>query len=399
MTVSRQRVLFFAEAVTLAHVARPEVLAASLDPKRYEVHLAAHPRYAKLFDSSAHQRHAIHSISSAQFSQALDRGAVLYDLPTLAAYVEEDLRLMRAIDPDIVVGDFRLSLSVSARVYGRPYFALGNAYWSPYFSQPYPVPTLPIVRVLGHVLAQHVFDLARPLAFRLHARPLNKLRARWGLPPLDKDLRYTYTDADHTVYADSPQLFPISSLPEKHHFIGPVVWSPRLPLPDWWESLPDDRPLVYLNLGSSGPGAKLPRILASLSNFDVTLLVATAGAALTPAPREGIYCTDFLPNDVAMERADVVICNGGSMSCYQAYGAGKPVIAIASNLDQFLNSQAGEAKGLCRVVRADRLDSEDLAFAMRETLAQSEQPSADQFPADGATGFARLLEETVSPSG
>ena len=36
----RLRILFIAEAVSLAHIARPFVLAQSLDPSRYEVHFA-----------------------------------------------------------------------------------------------------------------------------------------------------------------------------------------------------------------------------------------------------------------------------------------------------------------------------------------------------------------------
>ncbi len=41
---SPKRVLFFAEAVTLAHVARPITLAKGLDPTRYEVVMACDPR-------------------------------------------------------------------------------------------------------------------------------------------------------------------------------------------------------------------------------------------------------------------------------------------------------------------------------------------------------------------
>ncbi len=48
MAPSRRRVLFIAEAVTLAHVARANVLARALDPERFEVHAAWDPRYNRL---------------------------------------------------------------------------------------------------------------------------------------------------------------------------------------------------------------------------------------------------------------------------------------------------------------------------------------------------------------
>lgn len=45
LAARRRRILFVAEAVTLAHVVRPFALAQSLDPSRYEVHFACDPRY------------------------------------------------------------------------------------------------------------------------------------------------------------------------------------------------------------------------------------------------------------------------------------------------------------------------------------------------------------------
>ena len=55
--------------------------------------------------------------------------------------------MIREVEPDVVVGDFRLSLSVSARVAGVPYLAITNAYWSPYARQRFPLPELPVVRM------------------------------------------------------------------------------------------------------------------------------------------------------------------------------------------------------------------------------------------------------------
>lgn len=47
---------------------------------------------------------------------------------TLRKYVEADLRVLDEIAPDLVVGDLRISLSVSARLAGIPYIAIANAY-------------------------------------------------------------------------------------------------------------------------------------------------------------------------------------------------------------------------------------------------------------------------------
>ena len=88
------RILFFAEAVTLAHVARPVALARALDDRLFDVHLAHHPRYRDLLGDLAISEHEINSISPQQFMQALAGGKPLYNVSTLSSYVEEDLRLI-----------------------------------------------------------------------------------------------------------------------------------------------------------------------------------------------------------------------------------------------------------------------------------------------------------------
>lgn len=111
----RKRILLVAEAVTLAHVGRPLALAAALDPTRYELHLACAPGHEVFLRDSGLTHWTIHSISSAPFLAALAAGEAVYDLATLRRYVEQDLHLPGTVHPDLVLGDFRLSLSVSAR--------------------------------------------------------------------------------------------------------------------------------------------------------------------------------------------------------------------------------------------------------------------------------------------
>ncbi|HMV72715.1 MAG TPA: glycosyl transferase family 1, partial [Pseudomonadales bacterium] len=143
----KKRVLFVAEAVTLAHVARPMVLARALDPQRHTVEFAWDPRYARLFPEPDFPLHQITTIPGEQFEAALASGSPLYDVPTLRRYVEQDLQLLERLRPDVVVGDFRLSLAVSAAVAKVPYLNLSNVYWSPYTRQRFPMPELPVTRL------------------------------------------------------------------------------------------------------------------------------------------------------------------------------------------------------------------------------------------------------------
>ncbi len=366
------RILFFAEAVTLAHVARPLALAEALGAD-WEVHLACAPGYAR-FVRAPWQHHPLGSISPAAFLAALAKGRPLYDIATLERYAQEDLALLKQLKPDVVAGDFRLSLSVSARKAGVPYLNITNAYWSPYARIHYPIPEHPLAKIFGPALAGALFRLARPFVFARHAHPLNVLRRQYGLAPLPADLRYIYTDADQVLYADIPDFIPMGPLPQNHHFLGPVLWSPPVAPPAWWREAKSKGPWVYLTLGSSGKAELLPRILKILQEFDLPVVVATAGrAGGLPA---GAYAADYLPGLEACRHARLVICNGGSPTCQQALAAGVPILGLPSNLDQFLNMQAVEKNGAGRLVRADRAGVASLRAAVTELFNQPDYRSA-----------------------
>src|ERR1044071_9104066 len=126
----RKRILFIAEAVTLAHATRPFALAQSLDPAEYDVYFACAKRFHFVCANARFPCLDLNSISSESFLGALSSGSRLYSKRLLESYVHDDLKLIQSVHPDVVVGDFRLSLAVSAQLAAVPHLALANAYWS-----------------------------------------------------------------------------------------------------------------------------------------------------------------------------------------------------------------------------------------------------------------------------
>ena len=202
-----------AEAVSLAHVARAAALARSLDPDRYDLHLACDRRYLHLFETLPLTVHSLQSIGSEEFQDRLRKGDPLYRADELRSYVKQDLGLMAELTPDAVVGDFRLSLSVSARVAAIPYLTITNAHWSPYAWSRFIVPELAIVDRFGPRLGQWLFTLMRPFVFAQQASALNRVRRDYGLTTVGHSLSRTFTEADATLYADLPELVPTYQRP------------------------------------------------------------------------------------------------------------------------------------------------------------------------------------------
>jgi UDP:flavonoid glycosyltransferase YjiC (YdhE family) len=243
-----------------------------------------------------------------------------------------------------------------------------------------------MTRIVGVRLAQKLFDTVRPIAFAQHARPLNRVRRNYGLPPLGPDLRNAYTWGDYTLYADLPEMVPTCNLPANHQYLGPVLWSTHTPLPEWWDRLPDDKPVIFLTLGSSGQASFLPMALNALSRLPTTVIVATAGKIAIADTPANAYITDYLPMDIATRRSKLVISNGGSLTTYQALASGVPVIGLCSNMDQLLNMEAVERSGAGVALRGAKTSSADLFSTASVMLGNSPYAQA-------ADQLSRLLQQ------
>lgn len=173
------------------------------------------------------------------------------------------------------------------------------------------------------------------------------------------------------MYADLPGLFETNALPLTHRFVGPLQWSPQVPLPAWWGAFDKSLSVIYLTPGSSGSAEKLPLLAAALASLPATVLVATARQWNPTVSAPGVFVADFLPGDQIVKIADVVVCNGGSPTTGQALAAGVPVVGVPNNLDQYLNMTALEKAGLGITLRSGKITPEGLVNAVREVLQNS----------------------------
>lgn len=348
-----KKILFVAEAVSLAHVARPGILAKSLDCAEYEVVFASNGQFGMCVADANWETYFLESLSTEIFLQRLAHGRPVYQEPELAAYVLADMKMLKAVAPDGVVGDFRLSLAISARLLGLPYFSICNAYWSEFaMDKRMHAPDLPIARLIGFPLFDQVFRLAWPVASRSHCGAINGVRRKYGLKPY-RSIREYYCDGDIVMYSDSLGLVPTIDLPASHHYIGPILWSPSMVPPPWWaEAIAQPRPRAYITLGSTGTIDLLPAIVAACLDEGMTCFVATAGRSSFVSNSPYVFTSDFLPGSAVAAMVDLVICNGGSPTAYQALNEGKPVFGICANLDQVMCMSALKRAGAGLYLRA-----------------------------------------------
>jgi UDP:flavonoid glycosyltransferase YjiC (YdhE family)/glycosyltransferase involved in cell wall biosynthesis len=352
----RKKVLFVAGIGGLPDVTRLAGLAHALDPAKYEAHLACDLNGSALPENLPFNVVPITSIPARKAQEATSQGKPIFDAGALDKLIWEDIRIIRELSPEIVVGDMRQSLAISTLLANITYVNIINAQWSPYACLPFELPHNPLASLIGQPLADLAFSFAAPLAFASHIAPLNAARAKYRMPPVHWNVKGVYSYGDYALYPDIPQLVPTSGLPSNHHYIGPVLWSPHTSAPTWWDQLPSDRPLIYVNLGSSGQHTLLPVVLRALGRLPVTVMAATASTAKVFEVPANVYLAQYLPGSEAAQRSQLVICNGGNMSTQQALAGGAPVLAIISNLDQLLFARAVERAGAGEVLREGEVE-------------------------------------------
>ncbi len=347
-------VLFAGETMTAAHLLRPLAFASRLNRERYRIRFACDRRCSRHVQEKDLPWHHLGSISSDTFLKRLYRGRPMYTADEVKQYVREEIRLLHALQPDVIVTDMRLSLSISAELVGIPLINIVGAQWSPYSDAPAPLPEHPLTHIAGPTLSSLVFRMSRSWLLNAQVRPFNRVRKALGLKT-HAGLRELHTCGDTVLYTDIPELFMLNGLPGSHRFIGPVDCSPGIPLPSGWGALPEDRPTVFISPGSSGSVRAFAKVIEALAGMDLAVIAATAGQMEVAALPPTVYAAEYIPGRAAAQRADLVICNGGSGMVYQALSGGTPVLGIPCNLDQFLIMQAVESKGAGRCLRPERL--------------------------------------------
>lgn len=350
---SKKRILFIPEAVTYAHVGRLLALAGSLNPQNYEAVFASGPQYQRLIEKAGFKFYPIPTISSEEFLYCLDRIRFPYTYQELKEYVEAELGLFKELSPDLIVGDFRLSLGISCDCSGIPYANLVNAYWSPYYKKRFSLPDYPIKRILGEGFSEWLFSILKVYFLNQQTKHFNKLRRNYGLSAIG-DLRYVYCYGTYTLYPDIPSLFPLEGFPPpcNHFYLGPILYQPDIALPSWWSELTQDKPLIYITMGSSGDDSLYEEILTAFQDLPAIACVATSGRIkIKDTAGRNIFWAEYLPGIELASRASLVICNGGAGSVYQALAFGVPILAFPRNMDQFLFMAQVQAQGAGLFIR------------------------------------------------
>ena len=342
--LSGRRLLVIGDSISLAHVGRAMVAARLLQSAGCQVTFATGPAHQTLARQEGFEPRQIHCEPPEKAIAAIRRGSHIFDLETVERYVAADLELLEAVAPELVVADFRLSLNISCELARMPYWNILNGYMTHYYSTPQSPPrTFPLTRLLGQRLSRRFFPALKRQVLKYYAYNFNRARKRRGLKH-GGDMFRIMESPHANLIADLPEFIPCENLPSHFRYIGPLIWEPNIPEPEWLDRLDPQRPCVYVTMGSTGEGGAFRRVLAALAEADYQVLTTTGGQ-IEDLPA-GVFAAKFAPGSSLARRSVATVCHGGSLTIYQSLREGTPVIAIPTFHDQEINAERLEATEL-----------------------------------------------------
>ena len=135
-----------------------------------------------------------------------------YDYNLLKECVTEDIKLFDQVKPDLVLGDFRLSLSTSCELASIPLAVTLNAAWTNYYTVRIKAPEhFRVTRILGKRITTWIAPWLKTFIITFDSLPYRRLRREMGLNP-PKNI-WDIWKGDLNLLVDIPEYGPTRSLP------------------------------------------------------------------------------------------------------------------------------------------------------------------------------------------
>lgn len=307
--------------------------------------------------------------------------------------IESDIAAIKKHRPHVVMGDMRWTAGPAAKYSNIPYVSLTNAAWTNYYA--------PRIRAIDDHFITNTFGVRFSETTMPFFRWLGL--SYWGLPflawakknmPHKNEYRnlFDVIRGDMTLLADIPEYFPTKDTPPNMHYIGPILWSPKVPVPEWILALDPARPTVYVTMGSTGHGHFFESALKAFGNSEYQVVMTTGNidVNLGDLP-DNFKVVNFAPGIPILQRSSVVINHGGNGSVYQSLKVGVPNIAIPTHVDQCFNAQRVEDLGVGVKLTQSKVSPELLRNSVEEITGKPAYRSNAQRISKIIDGYAGEL--------
>ncbi len=227
---------------------------------------------------------------------------------------------------------------------------------------------------------------------------LNAARASLGAPPL-KAVSHVFLRAPLLLYLTAePFEYPRSDWHPSVRMVGPGIWDPPIPVPEWLKNV--EKPLVLVTCSTEfqNDGKIIETALRGLANEEVLVVATTASIDPTSfkAPPNA-RIERFLPHGLLLEKAACVVCHGGMGITQKALAAGVPLVVVPFGRDQMEVARHLQEAGAGVSLPKGKLRPDRLRQAVREAMQMKAgaQRIAEAFRKSGGAAAAASAVEAL----
>ena len=256
----------------------------------------------------------------------------------IRACVAEQLGVIRAFQPDLLIADTWPLASILAHLVG--------------------LPLVQVMRSVVHPSAPNLLWWKAPPEELVSPDPqpvFNPVLKSWGMAPIRRaeDLLV----GDLVLVPSIPELDPLPDGLETTCYTGPLVRNEEEAAPPWLEAMGEAGPLVYVTTGGGAGlagGEQFYRVVMDAVRGTGWQVILSTGARINPeslpSPPPNVRLEAWVPGPAVIARSRLVVYSGGYGTSMEIVGAGVPGLIIPWHSEQESNARRLEACGAARVL-------------------------------------------------
>ncbi len=307
--------------------------------ENFQVLIAGSDRYNDLIESSGFENFKVDNFDPDKIVKAaLNFDFSWINIEEIKRVLLSQIRSIEEYKPYAVVGDVSLPLKIAAEKTCTKFISIQNGYMTKYYKFTRSVPSIHpgsqyskkipnwMFKKLAHVI-EHSWLKSIHEPFRFIRKELKLSKQQYYLDEFEGDLN---------LICDLPELFPQSKQPSNYHYIGPLFHRGDENENSIRDFLADHNRNILVSMGSTGDWKNIDLLDDPRFN-DFGIVVS--GYRNPISSKSNIITKPFVNHSAIMDKIDVVICNGGNGTVYQALAYGIPVLCVTNIFEQEWNVQ------------------------------------------------------------
>lgn len=258
-------------------------------------------------------------------------------IDTAVSQLQDIMEILDEFPADVLLCDlFFLGMSWLHEKTGLPWAAFGVSAL-PFISRdtaPFGLGMQPDTSILGRLRNQLLNSFSNTILMRDVRVHLDQVRTSVGLTPKGQDFFTAALSPFLYLQSTTPSFeYPRRDLPPQIHFVGTLLPpAPNFTLPDWWQDLQGELPVVHVTQGTVATEASdlIEPTIQALADAAVLVVATTGGQPLDRLKRTSLPANvrleSFIPHTHLLPHADVMITNGGFNGVQIALANGVPMV-------------------------------------------------------------------------